>query len=284
MENFFSSLPTPSELVFNPISYIVFGMYGGLMLWEALFPARKLPHSKFWKLKGILAFALFFFLSSYLPIIWDGFFANYQVFDLTGLGTLWGAVVGVLVYELGEYTWHRVLHNSNFLWKSMHQMHHSAERLDSYGAFYFSPLDMIGWVMVSSVTLVLIAGFTPEATSLIILITMFLSIFQHSNIKTPSWIGYIIQRPESHTIHHAKGIHAHNYGGIAIYDILLGTFKNPKSYTHETGFYHGASSRVLDMLLFKDVSEPPKHSQTVTDEALSEQKVPDTRQNNLIIK
>ncbi len=253
MKNFLLQLPTPFELIFDPISYIIFAMYGGLMLWESLLPARKLPHIKFWKLRGLLAFVLFFFLSSYLPIIWDGFFADYQVLDLTGLGTFWGATVGVLVYEFGEYVWHRTMHNSNFLWRGMHQMHHSAERLDSYGAFYFSPLDMVGWIILSSVCLVLVAGFTPEATTVIILTTTFLSIFQHANINTPTWIGYLIQRPESHTIHHAKGIHAYNYSGIALFDILFGTFKNPKNYTHETGFYHGASSKIKDMLLFKDI-------------------------------
>ncbi len=253
--NYLAQFPTPFELVFNPISYLVFAMYLGLMLWEAVLPARKLPHVKFWKLKGIIAFTLFFFLSSYLPIIWDGFFATYQVFDLSGLGTIWGAVVGILIYELGEYAWHVTMHKTNFLWKGMHQMHHSAERLDSYGAFYFSPNDMIGWVLLSSIMLVLVAGFTPEATTLIILSTTFLSIFQHSNINTPHRIGYLIQRPESHEIHHAKGIHAYNYAGIALFDILFGTFKNPKHYKHETGFYQGASARVKDMLLFRDVSK-----------------------------
>jgi sterol desaturase/sphingolipid hydroxylase (fatty acid hydroxylase superfamily) len=34
---------------------------------------------------------------------------------------------------------------SNILWRIFHQMHHSAERLDTYGAFYFSPYDMIGF-------------------------------------------------------------------------------------------------------------------------------------------
>ncbi|WP_343486459.1 sterol desaturase family protein [Allomuricauda sp. d1] len=255
MENILSNLPTPLELVFDPISYIVYGIYIVLMAWEALLPARKLPKIKYWKLKGFIAFTLFFFLSSYLPLIWDTYLAKYQLFDLTILGTGWGAVVGVLVYELGVYVWHRSMHNSNMLWKVFHQMHHSAERLDSYGAFYFSPMDMIGFTFLGSLCLVVIAGFTPEATTLIILITTFFSIFQHSNIKTSVWVGYLIQRPEAHAIHHAKGIHAYNYSDISLFDILFGTFKNPKGYDHETGFYDGASSKVSDMLLFKDVSK-----------------------------
>lgn len=258
MKEILFNLYSPIDLLIDPFSLIVIGIYGALMLWEAIFPARKLPHVKYWRLKGILAFLLFFFLSSYLPIIWDGYLAAYQLFDLSQLGTYWGALVGVVLYEFGEYVWHRTMHNSNFLWKTMHQMHHSAERIDSYGAFYFSPLDMIGWVALGSITLVLAAGFTPEATTLIILITTFLTIFQHSNVRTPAWLGYFIQRPEAHTVHHAKGVHAYNYAGITIFDILFGTFKNPKNYEHESGFYLGASNRIKDMLLFRDVTKPKK--------------------------
>tara|TARA_B100000965_G_scaffold386184_1_gene388202 strand:+ start:1134 stop:1253 length:120 start_codon:yes stop_codon:yes gene_type:complete len=34
------------------------------------------------------------------------------------------------------------------------QMHHSAEVVDSIGAFYFSPLDMIGFTLLGSISLV----------------------------------------------------------------------------------------------------------------------------------
>ncbi len=253
MKEIITGLPTPVQLVLDPISYIVFAIYGGLMLWEALFPARKLPKMKYWKLKGMLAFVLFFYLSSYLPLIWDSYLVNYQIFDLAFLGTFGGAITGILLYEFGVYVWHRSMHNSNLLWRIFHQMHHSAERLDSYGAFYFSPMDMIGFTFLGSLCLVVVAGFTPEATTLIILGTTFFSIFQHSNIKTPRWLGYIIQRPEAHAIHHAKGIHAYNYSDISLFDILFGTFKNPKGYEHETGFYKGASDKVWDMITFKDI-------------------------------
>jgi sterol desaturase/sphingolipid hydroxylase (fatty acid hydroxylase superfamily) len=254
MENLLSFLPSLSEVFMNPVSYIVYIIYGGLIIWEAILPAKQLPKVKFWKLKGALSFVVFFLLSSYLPYLWDGFLAKYQLFDLTNLGTILGALVGIMVYTLGEYVWHRTMHRNDLLWKVFHQMHHSAERLDSFGAFYFSPIDMIGWTILGSFSLVLITGFSPEATTLIILVTNFMAIFQHANIKTPRWIGYLIQRPESHSIHHGRGIHAYNYSGLPIYDILFGTFKNPKDYVNETGFYDGASSQILEMMQFKDIS------------------------------
>ena len=247
-------MPTPIEILLNPISLIVIAMYIGLMIWEAMFPARELPKVRFWKLKGLSAFAVFFFLSSYLPLLTDPYLESYRLFDLTGLGTVTGAIVGLLLYELALYIWHRAMHNSDFLWRTFHQMHHSAERLDTYGAFFLSPMDMIGFTLLGSICFALLIGISPQAITIFLLTTNFFSIFQHANIKTPSWIGYLIQRPESHTIHHGKGIHKHNYSDLPIFDMLFGTFYNPQGYDIETGFYHGATDQIGSMLLFKDIS------------------------------
>jgi len=258
MERILDQLPNPLELLLDPVSLAVFGIYALLMLWEAFWPARSLPEVKYWKLKGLTAFMVFFFLSSYLPLLWDGQLSKYQVLDLSHLGTWFGALIGILIYEFGLYLWHRTMHNSDLLWKVFHQMHHSVERMDSYGAFYFSPMDMIGFSFLASLCLVVVAGFSPQATTLIILGTTFLSIFQHSNIKTPVWLGYLVQRPEAHTLHHAKGIHAHNYSDLPLYDILFGTFRNPKEHAHQSGFYQGASAKVGKMLMFNEISQDGK--------------------------
>ena len=249
-------MPTPLELLLDPVSLLILAIYASLMIWEALTPGRILPKFKYWRIRGLAVFTFYFFLVSYLPLIWDKYLAPYQLFELSTIGTLGGAVIGVLLYEFGVYVWHRAMHKSNKLWKIFHQMHHSAERMDTYGAFYFSPLDMIGWTIMGSICFVLIVGLPPQAATASLLTINFLGIFQHTNIKTPTWLGYIVQRPESHTIHHAKGIHAYNYSDLPIFDILFGTFKNPKNYEHETGFYTGASKRILDMIMFKNVEQP----------------------------
>ncbi len=249
-------MPTPLELLIDPVSLAILALYAGLMILEALAPGRQLPEVKYWKIKGLAVFVFYFYLASYLPLVWDKYLAPYQLFDLSALGTLTGALIGVLLYEFGVYVWHRAMHKNDRLWKMFHQMHHSAERMDSYGAFYFSPMDMIGWTVLGSICFALIIGLSPKAASVTLFAINFLAIFQHTNIKTPTWLGYIVQRPESHTIHHAKGIHAYNYSDLPIFDIIFGTFKNPKNYEHETGFYDGASKRVMEMLLFKKVDQP----------------------------
>lgn len=258
-------MPTPLEILLDPLSLIVLAMYGGLMFWEAVFPGRKLPKVKNWKIRGLLSFAIYFYLSSYLPLFVDPWLEPYKLFDLSGLGTVTGGLFGVLLLEFAIYVYHYSMHRFDILWRTFHQMHHSAERVDTYGAFYFSPLDMIGFTLLGSICFTLFVGISPQAITFMLLVTTFMGIFQHANIKTPRWVGYIMQRPESHTYHHATGIHRCNYSDLAIYDIIFGTFFNPENFEYETGFYHGASARVKDMLLFRDVTKPENGQKTGID-------------------
>lgn len=252
-------MPTPLQILLDPVSLYILTMYLLLMLWEAFFPARKLPAIPYWRVKGIIAFVFFFYLSSYLPLAYNRWLPAAQLIDLRDMNVVAATCLGVLLYELGLYLWHRMMHRNNVLWRIFHQMHHSAERLDTYGAFYFSPFDMIGFTLLGSVCFSFILGLPAEAITLVLLITNFFSIFQHANIKTPVWLGYIIQRPESHAVHHGQNVHGFNYSDLPLFDILFGTFRNPREYVKATGFYEGASSRIGDMLSFRDVSIPPKH-------------------------
>lgn len=249
-------MPTPLEILLNPVSLGALGMYACLIAWEALAPARSLPKIRGWIPRAMGVFVVYFFLSSYLPLIWDGYLAQYRLFDLSHLGAVQGMLIGLVIYELLLYAWHRAMHHKKALWRSFHQMHHSAERLDTFGAFYISPLDTIGFTFIGSLSLALIVGLNPQAVTLWLFVTLFLAIFQHANIRTPRWLGYLIQRPESHSIHHARGIHRHNYCDLPVIDMLFGTFENPAGYEHQNGFYDGASARVADMMLWRDVSKP----------------------------
>jgi sterol desaturase/sphingolipid hydroxylase (fatty acid hydroxylase superfamily) len=248
-------MPSPLDILLDPVSLYILAMYLLLILWEAVFPARKLPQVAYWRIKGIFSFFFFFYLSTYLPLLYAEWLPASPLFNLSAFNVVAGGVIGVLLYEFGMYIWHRVMHSNNILWRIFHQMHHSAERLDTYGAFYFSPYDMIGWTLLGTVCFSFITGLPPQSVTIVLLVTNFFSIFQHANIKTPIWLGYVIQRPESHAVHHAKGVHAYNYSDLPLFDILFGTFRNPSKYVDETGFYQGASSRVKDMLLFKEVDK-----------------------------
>jgi sterol desaturase/sphingolipid hydroxylase (fatty acid hydroxylase superfamily) len=247
-------VPTPLQILLDPVSLTVLGLYGALILLEALFPARILPQVKGWRTRALVVFACYFFLSSYLPLLWSDSLARYQVFNLEAVNPCVGAAIGVLVYELLVYIWHRTMHRVHWIWRSFHQMHHSAERVDSYGAFYFSPLDIVGFTFLTSLSLSVVVGLSAQAVTYFLYATMFLGVFQHINVRTPQWLGYIVQRPESHSVHHGRGIHQYNYSDLPLFDILFGTFRNPKEFVSESGFYDGASAKVPQILLFKDIA------------------------------
>ena len=159
-------MPTPLEILLDPISLGVLAMYAAMMLWEAIAPARKLPKISGWIPRALGSFAVYFYLSSYLPLLWDGYLSQYQLLDLSHLSAVTGAMVGLLVYNALLYGWHRLMHESDTLWRVFHQMHHSAERIDTFGAFYFSPIDMFGFTLLGSLALTLSVGLSPAAVTL----------------------------------------------------------------------------------------------------------------------
>lgn len=234
----------------------VIGVYAAFAILEAVRPGRAFPKIARWRMKGAFFLVLGLALTALLPPIWEAWLSNYRLIDATGLGTLGGAIFGFVVLELGVWVWHWSLHHSNFLWRGLHQMHHSAERVDIWGALYFNPLDLIAFAFVYSFALVVVAGVTPEAALIANLAATFCAFFQHSNIRTPAWVGYIIQRPEAHSLHHERGVHGYNYSDLPLWDMVFRTWKNPATWESRSGFYDGASARIPEMLIGLDVSKP----------------------------
>jgi len=249
-------MPSPIDILLDPISLAVIAIFTSFVLWEAISPGRPLPHVRGWRRRGLAAFITYVMVSTYLPLLWTEQLAAWQLFDLTSLGTWAGAAVGLLAYEAVAYFWHRSMHGSRWLWRGVHQMHHSSERLDTFSAFWFSPLDMAGWTAASSLALTLIVGISAEAATVVLLTVTLLAIFQHTNVRTPRWLGYFAQRPESHSYHHGRGRHSGNFADLPVFDIVFGTFFNPRTFAPATGFYEGASARLADMLLWRDASTP----------------------------
>jgi sterol desaturase/sphingolipid hydroxylase (fatty acid hydroxylase superfamily) len=248
-------------MVMELLPLFIIGVFAAFALLEALRPGRAFPEIARWRMKGAFFLVLGLALTGVLPPIWESWLGNYRLIDATGLGTWGGAVFGFLVLELAVFGWHWSLHHSTFLWRGLHQMHHSAERVDVWGSLYFSPLDLIVFAFVYSLALVVVAGVTPEAALIANLTATFCSFFQHANIRTPQWLGYIIQRPEAHSLHHERGVHGYNYSDFPPWDMLFGTWKNPARWESQAGFYDGASARMPEMLIGLDVSAPPRAAQ-----------------------
>lgn len=227
------------------------------MALDFLVRERQYKTPRFWRTRAFLISAFTVWFSLQVGRLWGEWVGGTSLFEGAALGTAGGAIVGILVYELGHYWYHRAAHRSDTLFRLTHQMHHSAESIDAFGAYYLHPLDTLAFTSISVLVFFPILGLTPEAGAWASLFLAFNAAFQHANIRTPHWLGYLIQRPESHCIHHGRGVHAWNYSDLPLWDIVFGTFNNPRSVEGmRAGFHDGASGRITAMLLGQDVSEP----------------------------
>jgi len=233
----------------------------GFLLLDFIVQRRRYDRPRHWRLRGALVTAAIFFLSGEVALFWSGLFGDHHLFDSRALGMTGGAILGIAVYEFFHYWYHRAAHAWNWLWLAGHQMHHSAESLDAFGAYYLHPLDAAAFTSISSLVLFPLLGLGPDAGLLAALFLTFNAMFQHANIATPHWLGYLIQRPESHNIHHARDVHRYNYSDLPLWDMLFGTFRNPRTAQAGTcGFYPGASGRLIGMLLGRNVAIPQEQA------------------------
>jgi sterol desaturase/sphingolipid hydroxylase (fatty acid hydroxylase superfamily) len=230
---------------------------------ERVFPARPLPQVRGWFLKGLLFFVLSGLVGGVVPAVFAELVRPYAPLHLDRLGIVLGGVLAFLAGDFLTYSVHRTMHRVPWLWRWTHQLHHSAERLDIAGANYFHPLDLLLQGGAGSVGVALL-GVSPAAAVLASYIGFFAAMFQHLNVRTPRFIGYFLQRPEAHAIHHARGVHAYNYGNCTFWDMAFGTFRNPDGFAETQGFWDGASSHLGSMLVGRDVSAPPPTRRTTT--------------------
>jgi sterol desaturase/sphingolipid hydroxylase (fatty acid hydroxylase superfamily) len=240
--------------------YLTIGLIPAFILLDWAVRGHTHASTRFWRLRATAATVANFFIAGYVATFWGTLFGDFHLFDLSGIGTVGGGVVGILVYELGHYGYHRLAHTHDWLWRLGHQMHHSAESLDAFGAYWLHPLDNALFTSISSLVFFPLLGVSLEAGVIAALFLTFNALFQHASFRTPRWLGYIIQRPESHSVHHGRGIHRYNYSDLPLWDIVFGTFRNPEGFQPRHGFYDGASERIPEMLAFRDVStpKPPK--------------------------
>jgi sterol desaturase/sphingolipid hydroxylase (fatty acid hydroxylase superfamily) len=224
---------------------------------ESLAPARAFPAIRLWRLRGIAFLGMAGILASTVPLlIPEDWLLRHRVMDLTGLGVIGGAVAGYLVVSCFSYVWHRSAHTFPVMWRLFHQIHHSPQRMDMSGANLFHPLELTAFILMGTLTTTLLLGLDPVAAALTGYIAQFYGYFQHMNVRTPAWLGYLIQRPEAHCLHHQRDVHAWNYGDLPVWDLLLGTWRNPKDFAGAVGFDAPATSRMAAMLAFADVNAP----------------------------
>lgn len=172
---------------------------------------------------------------------------------VSGLSPVLGGFIIYLIYTFINYWWHRARHASAWLWRTFHQIHHSTHQLSTLTAFYAHPLDYFSTFFIINAMSVWIFGLDSATTAWATVITGLFEVWEHTNIRTPRWLGYFLVRPEMHRVHHEMYQHRKNYG-IPLWDALFGTYENSLRDV-ECGFEAGLENRLGDMMRCQDVHQ-----------------------------
>ena len=153
----------------------------------------------------------------------------------------------VLLFDLGYWFGHRVMHEIPWLWE-FHKTHHAAEVLTPITSARSHPVD--DFIETNFIAMgqgfgygVMIYAF-GQATQPLNLLSMnivffvyYLTIFhlRHSHVWLPirGWLGYVIQSPAHHQIHHStqERHHGKNLGFcLSFWDWVFGTLYVPDKH------------------------------------------------------
>lgn len=231
-------------------------LFVAMLLIEGAAPARRFAHVPRWRLLGAAFFVLTLLIGGAAPLLMPvAQLSAHSLLDLRALG-LWAVPIGLFATTFAGYWLHRAEHRHGWLWRATHQLHHSPARVDMAGAYFAHPLEVLLKVALSTLVASFVLGLAPLAASLVNTLVAALSLFQHWNVRTPQALGYFVQRPESHCVHHAIDDGGHNFSELPLWDMLFGTYRNPATFEGEVGLQGGAQGRVKDMLLMRRAELP----------------------------
>lgn len=223
------------------------------LILERKFPGRELPNAKGWYFRAIVINLVQFLLIGLSGITWNKYFRNDSLLHLGSWS--YPVIEGFVYWFFGTfvfYWWHRLRHANGF-WLIFHQLHHSPKRIELLTSFYKHPIEIIADSIIASFFIYFVFGGTALAGAWTSFFGATGEYFYHSNIATPKWIGYFIQRPEHHSIHHQLDVHKYNFGDITWWDRMFGTFKEADDFAEQCGFPNDNESKFWDMMRFKDV-------------------------------
>jgi sterol desaturase/sphingolipid hydroxylase (fatty acid hydroxylase superfamily) len=220
---------------------------------ERVRPGRPLPHVRGWYLRAALMNVMQVALIGAGGLVWNRFFRDNALLHLGNwsnsvLEGLFYWLVGTFVF----YWWHRLRHANGF-WHIFHQIHHSPSRIEVLTSFYKHPVEIAADSIIASFFIYYVFGGSALAGAWTSFFGATGEYFYHANIRTPHWVGWLIQRPEHHSVHHQLDVHKYNFGDLTIWDRLFGTFKEAPDFVERCGFPGTSEERLGDMLRFKDV-------------------------------
>ncbi len=226
------------------------------LILERIAPGRSLPHSSGWYGRAVLLNGIQLGVVLIGGVTWTVWLQGSSVFNVSLVGS--PLIQGLICWFVGTfffYWWHRARHRSHFLWKTLHQIHHSPGRIETITAFYKHPVEIGINSVLSTAIIFPLLGASVEAATWYSFFAAVGEFYYHVNLRTPRWTGYFLQRPEHHSIHHQLNVHYFNFGDITWWDRIFGSFRDADAFVPQCGFANERERLLVRMLAFQDVNQ-----------------------------
>lgn len=134
--------------------------------------------------------------------------------------------VGLLLFELGGYAYHRLAHAVPALWR-LHEIHHSSETMDWLASFRQHPLEIVLITLAQNAPLVLL-GVPLGAHAAVLVALKLATVFVHSNVRVPIGpLRFVIATPRFHHRHHQRDGAVANFSSfLPFLDRLFGSYSD----------------------------------------------------------
>jgi len=239
---------------------LLFAIAAGCIIAEHLWPAAQLPSVRAWWPRVFLINAIQLGIVVLAGRSWNRWMAHLSLLHLSAYtNDFLAAGIAYLVSTFIYYWWHRFRHESQFFWRICHQLHHSPRRIEVLTSFYKHPVEILLNSLLSSAIVYMLLGCNVRAAAYYTFLTAIAEYFYHWNVRTPRWLGFFVQRPESHRVHHQYRHHTQNFADLPVWDWFFGTYHNPRGFTKRCGFDHWREDRFEDLLAFRDVHGPDEN-------------------------
>jgi sterol desaturase/sphingolipid hydroxylase (fatty acid hydroxylase superfamily) len=225
-----TAVVSPSALVVIPLLFVV------VVPFEKLFPRHRQPIRR----PGLGTDIAYAVLAGPLKIVQMVMWVPVAVVSLLWLPALAlrplvlavpgpvRLVIGLVLFDFLAYWAHRFAHQIPMLWR-FHAIHHTPRHMDWIAGLRAHPMD--GVVFAPVFMILFVAGFDPEPTGALFLVTVFAQFFVHANVR---WrlrpLQKIIVTPEFHHWHHCAEPRPQNSNHaslLPVWDLLFGTWYMP---------------------------------------------------------
>jgi sterol desaturase/sphingolipid hydroxylase (fatty acid hydroxylase superfamily) len=221
------------------------GVFAVMAAWEVLAPRRDIRIRRGMRWPGnigiivldtLLVRLMFPLTAVGLALVAEA--RGWGLFHAVDLPVWAGVLLAVIALDLAIYLQHVLFHAVPVLWR-LHRMHHADLEFDVTTGARFHPVETL---LSMGIKLGVVAALGAPALAVLIFEVLLnaTSMFNHSNVRMPSWLDrilrWIVVTPDMHRVHHSVVVREtnSNFGfNLPWWDRLFGTYRDQPAAGHE---------------------------------------------------